>query len=356
MTRDVLISVLARPDALLRLDLPQWELLIRQAWSTQLIARLAALCHERGWLDDVPLRPRRHLEAALRLGERQERWVRWEIDCIRRAVAPLGIPVVLLKGAAYVAAQLPPAKGRIFNDIDILVERARLPEVEGALFAHGWMQKPLDAYDRRYYRQWMHEVPPRLHVRRGTVIDLHHTITPPTSRFAVDGAKILATAQAVDIPGRFLVLAPVDIVLHSVAHLFQEEFINGLRDLADIDDLLRHFGASPEFWAKLADRTRELGLGRLLYYATEQARRILGTPMPDDFVAEIARYRSGWPIRAVMAALLPAGLAPRHPSCAPPFSGLALRFLYVRAHYLRMPLHLLIPHLARKGWRGPAEA
>ena len=40
----------------------------------------------------------------------------------------------------------------------------------------------IDDFDRKILR----------HVQRNTVIDLHHTIAPPTSRFRVNGARLLA--------------------------------------------------------------------------------------------------------------------------------------------------------------------
>ena len=43
---------------------------------------------------------------------------------------------------------------------------------------------------------------------------------------------------------------------------------------------------------------------------------------------------------------------PDQPECRLPFTGLALNLLYIRSHYLRMPLYLLIPHLAQKGLDG----
>ncbi len=43
---------------------------------------------------------------------------------------------------------------------------------------------------------------------------------------------------------------------------------------------------------------------------------------------------------------------PDQPECRLPFTGLALYLLYIRSHYLRMPLYLLLPHLARKAWMG----
>jgi hypothetical protein len=39
-----------------------------------------------------------------------------------------------------------------------------------------------------------------------------------------------------------------------------------------------------------------------------------------------------------------------HHSCHLPGAGLASFALFVRSHWLRMPMHLLLPHLLRKAW------
>lgn len=351
MTVDLLTGFVARGDPLTRLSPAEWEHLLRQARQTKLIARLAYKAIDQGWFDQIPAGPRQHLEAARRLCAWQHDAVRWEIECIERALAGIDTPIVLLKGAAYVLAGLPPARGRMFSDIDILVPRDRLLPVEAALVAHGWFSLGLDAYDQRYYRQWMHELPPLQHVQRQSVLDVHHSIAPLTSRFTVDATKLLAAARRLDRSGNFRILAPADMVLHSMTHLFQEgEFESGLRDLVDIDDLLRLFGNEAGFWAGLPARAAELGLGRPLYYAVHSLRRVLDTPMPADFLVEIERFRPDAAVRTVMLSLLGAGLSIDVRGTESRYVGFARFLLYVRGHYLRMPLPMLVVHLVRKAF------
>ncbi|WP_164045505.1 nucleotidyltransferase family protein, partial [Serratia marcescens] len=66
------------------------------------------------------------------------------------------------------------------GDLDILVPRDRLDEVEAALLAAGWEWVKPDPYDDAYYRRWMHELPPLIHRERDRMIDVHHTILPLT--------------------------------------------------------------------------------------------------------------------------------------------------------------------------------
>ena len=189
MSADHLSSIWAQPDKKPVFTLLDWEVVLGQAMQARLNARLARHMAEHGWLSETPLEVRQYLEGGLRLSDRQQHEVQWEVDCIWRALRELGGPIVLLKGAAYLIAGLPSGRGRLFSDIDIMVHHEQLSDVEGALFRHGWIGEERDPYNDRYYREWMHEIPPMKHVRRNTVIDVHHTITPPTSRFKVDASK-----------------------------------------------------------------------------------------------------------------------------------------------------------------------
>jgi hypothetical protein len=57
-----------------------------------------------------------------------------------------------------------------------------------------------------------------------------------------------------------------------------------------------------------------------------------------------------------MDALFGRALAPEHASCADGLTGLARELLYIRGHWLRMPLHLLLPHLFHKAFLAEREA
>ncbi len=350
MKRDLLTGIWSAsrlPD----LNPAEWESLLSQARRARLASRLAWLCFDRGWLDAVPARPRVHLENARKQARRQRDETLWEADRIQQALAHLPGPVVLLKGAAYVVAGLPAGQGRLFTDIDVLVPASQLRDAERALFGAGWIAAKLDPYDERYYRDWMHEVPPMRHVERNTSLDLHHTITPPTSRYAVDAASLFARARPLDSPAGLAVLDPCDMVLHGVVHLMQDgDFSGGLRDLLDFNDLIRHFEADPGFWPELVQRARQLGLQVPLYYAVEQAGRLFGARPPAREAAEVAALAPGWLRRVTMNGLLTIALRPDHPDCDGPFTAPARWLLYVRSHWLRMPWYQILPHLARKAW------
>ena len=71
-------------------------------------------------------------------------WIRWEVDRIQFALRSIESPILLLKGAAYLLADLPLAQGRLVSDVDILVPEASLHQVEAALLAAGWGSLKLD--------------------------------------------------------------------------------------------------------------------------------------------------------------------------------------------------------------------
>src|SRR5258708_29776953 len=137
VSADRLREALQDSEILPTLSLSEWDLLIRQAQRAGVLARLAIQLDARNLLDAVPAAPCSHLRAERALAEKHERDVRWEVHCIQAALTETGVPVILLKGAAYTLADLPPARGRLFNDIDILVPRAALDAAAQSLRNNG---------------------------------------------------------------------------------------------------------------------------------------------------------------------------------------------------------------------------
>jgi hypothetical protein len=248
--------------------------------------------------------------------------------------------MIVLKGAAYVVADLDAAQGRMFGDIDIMVPRGALETVERALGRAGWIQENQNAYDDRYYRTWMHEIPARRHMQRGTVLDVHHNILPLTARNKPQASALWKADRRVNGFGDMYVLSREDMLLHTACHLFcNGEFDRGLRDLYDFRRLAREFSGDPQFWTKVAERAVELDLVKPLGYAMRYANRLLNASLPTEALSGAARF---------MDALFTRGLMPNHSSAQAVWTPAALFALYVRGHYLRMPSHLLLPHLLYK--------
>lgn len=344
----LLLRALRDPEGLAAWDEGDWDLLVRQAQSAGLLGRIDALARGHGLEQSIPAAVRRHLAAAAAIVERQRAAVRWEVHHLEKALAGIQGRVVLLKGAAYAMADLSPAAGRTFSDVDILVPKAVLPEAEMRLHLAGWISTHLDPYDQRFYREWMHELPPMLHERRETSLDVHHNILPETARTRTRPDLILAAA--IPIPGyaHIHVPCPEDLILHSATHLFLEgEWWHGLRDLSDLDYLLREFGKTDGFWPGLLERGQRLNLLAPLYHALRQARALLHTPIPETMMAGASTGMR----QPLMDFLFEHAMEVAHHSFQGPYTRPAEFILYIRSHWLKMPLHLLLPHLIYKAFK-----
>ena len=223
------------------------------------------------------------------------------------------------------------------------------------MMTHGWTSAKQSDYDQRYYRQWMHELPPMVNVRRGTVLDIHHTLLPLTSRYRPNPEKLID--DSIELPGLapLRIPSPQDLLIHSITHLFHEgEFHNGMRDLFDIDCLIRHFADTvPNFWASLVNRADDLQLARPLFLGLHFAFRLLGTPVPPAILADSGKRGAPKPATlGMLEVLFDSGLQPMHADCDSALTPTARWLLYLRAHWLRMPPHLLTMHLSRKAWKG----
>jgi hypothetical protein len=292
-----------------------------------------------GWLRD-------RLITADTLVRGYERTVRWEIDRLSRAFLDTGQTWILLKGAGYIAAGLPPGCGRRVADIDLLVPQADLARTEKVLQENGWEFPEIDEYDNRYYREWMHELPPMMHRDRRSIVDLHHAILPRTSRLKPSSERLIERAQTTN---GVRVLCPAHMILHGAAHMFHDgEIAGAIRDLVDLDLLLRSFGRDEAFWDDLVLEADALDLRRPAYYALHYAPRWFDTPIPARVSAAVRRWAPPAPVGRLMDALVDRSIGGGSGAA----STAAVFALYARSHWLKMPPLHLAQHLARKTFRG----
>jgi hypothetical protein len=347
----LLLSQLADPAGCAALDPSAWDLLVRSARSASLLGTLAARVEAAGILGQISEPVSGHLRAALAESLYLRQMSLRQLAVIAETLRPLATPLIVLKGSAYILAGLHCAGGRLPRDVDLMVERHRLDEVERALLASGWRFSKTEEYDQRYYREWSHELPPMRSPALPLELDLHHTILPPIGRLKPDAARLVA--DSLPVPGTaFRVLRPADQFLHSVVHLFQDSYcVNKLRDLVDVDSLARDFaGQSGEkFWHEVIESAAHHGLGRPLWYALTFSRAWLGTPVAEAVWNEVCRFRPPALPRSLFVSLAAQVLAPVHPDEE---AGLVHRSaataLEFRALWLRMPPWLLAYHSASK--------
>ncbi len=335
-------------------SLSEWNLIIQQGRSTHVLAMLYSRLSQREQLADVPASVQWHLEAASIVSEKYLRDTRTEIKYFLPVFSSLGQRLLLLKGAAYVISGKSCAVGRTFSDIDILLPKEFLQELESALQWHGWVGTNQSAYDQRYYREWMHEIPPLIHVKRHTVIDIHHTILPLTAALKPVASKLFESAQ--EVTEGVWTLSDIDMLLHSATHLFMDtEFDHAFRDLLDFDGLIRSALEQEFDWQALLRRAEEMDLIPPLYYALRYSRRMFNTPVPAEVLVDCGHlWQPALPLR-LMDMLFDRVIMPPHNSAQRKGTAIARKLLFVRGHYLRMPFGLLVRHLFHKAFISPYE-
>lgn len=262
----------------------------------------------------------------------------WEGEMARRALTPLGINFVLLKGTAYAAADMRCANGRQIGDLDIMVAVHELARAENALLAAGWEWVKPDPYDDAYYRDHMHELPPLIHEDRDRMIDVHHTILPVTHRSTPDAIAMMA--EAVKLESGLRILAPTDMACHCAAHMMADgDLQGGLRNLWDFHCLTRDFAAADaEFWRDLDARAKAHGLGGAVRQAGRLARDLYGCVIPERWKEPGRADR--WFLRRLLA----------RDDWGRPTRWFIQQAFYIRSHWLRMPPLMLAKHLWTK-WR-----
>ncbi len=345
------LNALMRPETMEGLTVRQWNTVLRFGRQTGLSARLAHLARSSGVWERIPDKARQHFESAEAISRDNHRMVGHDVRRIAEALDRVKIPFALLKGAAYVWSDLDLARGRLCSDVDILVARKDLENAEEAVRDAGWVPLKQDEYDDYYYRTWMHELPPLRHHDSNTIIDIHHTILPVTSRLHPDAGLLLGEMTRTGEAGLH-VLAPKDMVLHAAAHLFYDgDFDRRLRDLYDLDRMLVHFGQRPGFWDALVRRADVMNLTTPLFYTLRYCSALLGTPVPAEAIAGLARSAPSYLAVLFMDHLVPRAIMPRNADHPSRLTSLAAFLLYLRSHWLRMPPLLLAQHLFRKALR-----
>ena len=305
MTRDamLLVDALRNPATTRTLDAAGWTALIAMARAEQLIGTLAHRLSD----EVVPERVAAILADARINADYQHRSALWEAECAARALADYPGKVVLMKGTAYVAAGLSAGEGRHIGDLDIMVARDDLAQVEALLIEKGgWEWVKEDPYDDAYYRDHMHELPPLIHKDRDRMIDVHHTILPLTARPTPNAGGMLDLSKPLPFRGGvggggcrsdavrpnkphpnpspkgegLFVLSLHDRIIHCAAHLIADgDLAGGLRNLWDMHCLL----GEQDDWVALKARAEHHQLWPAVHCAARLAHRLFGTDIPQSW-------------------------------------------------------------------------
>ena len=201
----------------------------------------------------------------------------------------------------------------------------------------GWSATCNLANGQRKSLHWTHERPVLHDVQLQNVFNVHHNIQPLTARLHPSNANSLTNSQVLPSLPRLAILDLTDMVLDRMAQLFQnDDGSDSLRDLSDLDLLLRHFGRVPAFWPQLIDRGRETGLARPLHYGLRFAHRLLATPVPPQFMKAAATGGPNWAVGYLSDLVWTRALRSQHATASDSWSQVALFALRARTQWQRI--------------------
>ena len=165
------------------------------------------------------------------------------------------------------------------------------------------------------------------------MIDVHHTILPLTARPTPDAAALVA--DAIEVAPGLAMLSPADMVIHAACHMIADgDLAGGLRNLWDIDRLIRDFVTRDGFWAELATRSDLHQMREPVARALRLAHRLYGTPI-DPALAGPSKASDALFVRCLLS----------RDSWGRQTNAATRLAFYIRSHWMRMPPLMLARHL-----------
>ncbi|GAC33127.1 nucleotidyltransferase family protein [Paraglaciecola polaris] len=349
LTQSLFVDIFSTPHLLEQFNLKQWEQLLRILRGADMLGSFYYFLDKNAQLSNVPDFAIAHLRSAKRYSDRQVQQISAETDILQQTLQTVDCRPIFLKGAAYVLNKSSNHLGRVMTDIDILVPKADLESVENALKLDGWIEKVLDDYDQQYYRKWAHELAPFTHPERGATLDVHHTIIPPISGITVP-ESFLFNENIVLEDGKET-LSESMVILHCLVHLFyNEDYEKSFRDILDIHLLLLDYERNEDI-SQICVLARNLGFNKEFYYAcsiTDQLFRTQRVAAVNSCITPFIDTRlTNFFIRNIILA----ALIPSHDLLDKRWNKLARYIMFLRGHFLKMPLGVLVPHFWVKSRR-----
>ncbi|MBI3980203.1 MAG: nucleotidyltransferase family protein [Chloroflexi bacterium] len=256
-----------------------------------------------------------------------------ELDAALDALADAGVQIVLLKGAALLAAGVFAAAERPMSDLDLLVAAADLTAIETVLDRLGYRRDPARAaaFEARYAGQYafVREAP-----AGRCWIDVHRAL------FAVDWLQREGRTyeescrrRARPLPDRTAagVLDPADQAVHVCLHWALHHGLGGVWPAVDLAATVCQDGFR---WELFAERAKESGWPAAVFLALRRATVLAGLAVHDDLLSMLV---PGAFRRAMLGWLFPAGTAVLPPTSA----AQATRFLHLAAAEPREALRLI---------------
>ena len=193
------------------------------------------------------------------------------------------IETLVLKGAALMENVYGDRALRPMADIDLLVRKEKLTQVEAQLLNSGYFMLDECLTDK----EWRYEHHSNWHFGEssGLRIEVHWRIKRDWEPFNIDLDAMWQRAQPMTFAGiETLAFCPEDMLLHLCQHAWNHNLTGGLRPLCDITEVTKCYQDKID-WGKVAAVSSQWQMNPCLYLWLRLARDLLEAPIPDTFLA-----------------------------------------------------------------------
>jgi hypothetical protein len=212
---------------------------------------------------------------------------RHQLCRVLEAFQEVGIPAIVLKGAALAELVYPHPALRPMVDVDLLIRYEDLDSAEKVLQELEYVPYE-EVPPRAWWRENHHHLVPYFAKDKLVFIELHHHIVPPSKSFTVDIGRMWERAVDTNIAGtRALVLSPEDTILHLSLHLAYSS-IGGLKGLCDISEMIRKYKSNLN-WEQIIKESKEYEIERYIYYQLWLAKEMLDAEIPSDVLRHLEK-------------------------------------------------------------------
>jgi hypothetical protein len=211
-----------------------------------------------------------------------------ELKELLNACGGAGIETILLKGAMMEGIY--PAGLRPFTDIDFLIRREKLAQVEEILGSLGYRSRIREL--RHGTEDFQGEVGYLKNGRMTIFIEPHWLLGPPYPYAGrVDMDSLWRRSREANVAGiDTLILSPEDSLLHFCIHFFTHRYGGWLASSCDIAELALHYEGKLD-WQAFLSRVFEFRLCLPVRYSLQETVQLFHPPVPDFVLSELDSYR-----------------------------------------------------------------
>jgi hypothetical protein len=210
-----------------------------------------------------------------------------ELAACLRALGAVGVPVVVLKGAALIETLYDNIALRPMGDVDLLVRRSDLATTHRTLAGLGYALAGMETHPGALI-EYENELTFHKPGHRDTYMDVHWSLFDSPyyqARIAMDW--FWDTAQPATIAGvPALVLGPEALTIHLCGHLALHHMATGLLWWHDISAVLKHHRHEMD-WPLLLSRITDYGLLPPVRLVLTRAVEEWAAPVPLDVLGAL---------------------------------------------------------------------